>query len=352
MSVFFYVVCGLLLGQQGPVASQSPKVHGGQVHGIALLTHDRGLQTRLRKEFVAGASFQSLQDRYAKPTWRWFTWGQRSAILVDLSHPFFDASRTQSACLDAFTRMVDSDLTLDMRKGNDEDRASVWQFLRRTYPQLDPKPPVAGAWPKLGLRTETQVELDGAGRSARVRLIESGGSASSRNSAMRSGLFAALASPTKPEDRERISSEAAERLRSEQTLDSQWLGQADRHVPEGMRELGQRLGELIDELNRESLETALRLGAKLGLKSNLPVSGSPSELSGALQSIIRDRLAAERMSNGFATSEEASAFLGTSSQFRTSTVFSLAFAVRAGSGTSPNVYHSIEIGSYPGGIGP
>lgn len=337
---------------QGPTHVQDAKVHGGVVNGVLLLTADTALQGKLRKEFVPGVKLTELQDRFSNPSWRWFTWGQRSAILIDLNHPFFDQVKATNACLGVMEKTIQPDGTLDLRRSSDEDRAAVWTFLRRTYPQLPPTPPPADGWPTLGLRAQTRIELDSDTRSARVELLEPDAFAKPRNEALRGNLFTALASRLTPEDRERLALEVQQRLRHRQALGTHWIGHADQHIPEGFRELSLRLTEVTDEFAKEGLAAAIRIGVKLGLKSNLPVTGSPADLNEALRDQIRDRLIAEKLSNRFADGLESAAFFDSITGFRSSTVLALAFAVRAGTNGQGNSYHSIELGSYPGGVGP
>lgn len=346
------VVFALALMSQGPTSAQGAKVHGGVVNGVLLLTADTALQGKLHKEFAPGVKLTKLQDRFSNPSWRWFTWGQRSAILIDLTHPFFDQVKSTNACLGVMEKTIQPDGTLDLRRSSDEDRGAVWTFLRRTYPQLPPTPPPADGWPTLGLRAQTRIELDSDTRSARVELLEPDAFAKPRNEALRGNLFTALASRLTPEDREKVALEELQRLRQRQALSTHWIGHADQYVPEGFRELSLRLTEVTDELATKGLATAIRIGEKIGLKANLPVSGSPTDLYEALRDQIRDRLIAEKITNRFANVLESAAFFDSITGFRSSTVLSLAFAVRAGTNGQGNTYHSIEIGSYPGGVGP
>lgn len=337
---------------QGPPPVQDVRVHSGVINGVLVLTADKALEARLRKEFDPGAQFAELRDRFSKATWRWFTWGQRSAIMIDLNHPFFAQVMSTNGCLLLLERAIKPDGTVDVKSSTADDRAALWSFLRRTYPQLPSTPPHADGWPTLGLRAQTRIELESDGRSARVDLPEPDAIAGPRNQAMRGNLFTALASRPTTAERAQLALESEQRLRHEQTLSTHWVGHADQYVAEGLRELSLRLTEVLDELAAEGLATAIRIGAKQGFKTNLPVSGSPSELSEALRNQIRERLIAEKISNRFADGLESSTFFDSSTRYRSSTVLSLAFAVRAGSNGQGNTYHSIEIGSYPGGSGP
>jgi hypothetical protein len=313
------------IGTAAPVQSN---IH--QVHGLIVVTNDRQVVARARKEFTRGMPLPDLDEKFREDRYVLEAWGQRSAILVDRGSGPIKEFEERLQIADAFAG-VGADLTLSLGDLPPEQVQKVTTYLQRFRPTGTMPPGVRFEDGSVGLDAAINVTVRGAGRSEPVTLAMPiyGDAISKRNDALNTRPIPMQdLRNLRAENRDRIISEfvAEDRLSHELTM--HMIGIARSTLAEGMREVSRMIDEIYLEMNTRELLAAAELGKKLDLGEGVgPGEMNLNQLPEQMRKDALHSIGVSWRAHGFGSQEEAEAFLLNSSSVQVGTHFGLRYTL-------------------------
>jgi hypothetical protein len=314
----------------GTAAHEQLNVH--QVHGLIVVSSDRQLVAKVRKEYTFAMPFPELAEKFREDRFVLEPWGQRSAVLVDRGSGPIKEFEQRLQLADAFLASVGPDLTLAIGDLPPEQRQKVLAYLQRFRPAATVPRGVRVEDGSVGLDASIVVTARGQGRSEPVTLSMSiyGEAISKRNDVLNTRPIPMQdLRSLRAEDRDRAMTEflTEDRLGNELTM--HMIGTARANLAEGMREVSRMIDEIYLEMNTRELVAANELAKKLDLGEGVgPGEMNLNQLPEQMRKDALHSIGVSWRAHGFGSQEEAEAFLLNSSSVQVGTHFGLRYMLR------------------------